>query len=81
MFSVRSISRDVKLTTIDRQGRIQTVATVAYATVRFSQDIFFQGVPFLKLLKTKKLYYFLIADIFNFSLKLGAIFFKFTKLY
>ena len=57
----------------------------------FPRDIFFQGVPFLKLLKTKTLYYksllllllllFLIADSFNFSLKLGAIFFKFTKSY
>ena len=56
------------------QGRIQTVATVAYATVRFSQDISFQGVPFLKLLKTKKLSDFVIADIFNFWLQLGNFF-------
>ena len=31
--------------------------------------------------KIKKLYYFLVADIFNFSLLISAIFFKFTKLY
>jgi hypothetical protein len=58
------------------KGRIQTVATVVYVTSDFPRDILFQGVPFLKLLKTKTLYYFLIADIFNFSLKLSAIFFQ-----